>query len=64
MFQAYNNYEKYAHMRRNRDLHRLYLTEKYEIKDTKLTKGNNSLHQHQQRHFYSQIRLSVLSSLI
>ena len=55
MFQAYSNYEKYAHMRRNRDLHRLYLTEKYEIKDTKLTKGNNSLHQHQQRQIIARL---------
>ena len=43
-------------MRRNRDLHGLLLTEKDEIKDTKMKKGNNSLHQHQQRH--------VMSSLI
>ena len=57
MFIAYNNCEKkYAHMRRNRDLHGLLLTEKYEIKDTKMKNGNNSLHQHRQRH--------VMSSLI
>ena len=41
MFIAYNNCEKYAHMRRKRDLHGLLLTEKYETKDTKLKKGNN-----------------------
>ena len=50
-------------MRRNRDLHRLLLSEKYKIKDTKLKKGNDSLHQHQQCHFYSQIGLSAISML-
>ena len=40
MFIAYNNSEKYAHMRRNSDLHGLLLTEKYEIKDTKLIDSN------------------------
>ena len=40
-------------MRRNRELHGLLLSEKYEIKDTKLKKGNNSQHQHQWYHFMS-----------
>ena len=40
MFIAYNDCEEYANMRRNRDLHGLLLTEKYEIKNTKLKKGN------------------------
>ena len=35
MFVANNNYEKHAHKRRNRDVHGLLLTEKYEIKDKK-----------------------------
>ena len=40
MFIAYNNSEKYAHMRRNSDLHGFLLIEKYEIKDTKLIDSN------------------------
>ena len=43
-------------MSRNGDLHGLLLTEKYEVKNTKLKTENNSLHQPQQRRVMSSLK--------